>query len=406
MPESYILGIESSCDETAAAVVGDGEHVLSNVVSSQIATHQPYGGVVPELASREHLRAIVPVVRQALAEAGKSYESIDAIAVTQGPGLAGALLVGTSIANALAFALGIPALGIHHLEGHLLSPLLASNPPRFPFVALLVSGGHTQLMRVAGVGEYELLGETVDDAAGEAFDKTANLLGLGYPGGPALAQLAGAGRAGKYKLPRPMLEQMHRTGNLDFSFSGLKTAVMLLVRERLAQQSAVGANLRPETSPHAGLADLASSGHPDATDKADIAASFQEAIVDVLAAKSLYALEQTGLNQLVVAGGVGANRRLRERLDRDAAEHGYSVFYPQFEFCTDNGAMIALAGALRLGAELRDDASGALRPGTGIDADPPHAPRVSLTGPKTQDAAERDYAFSVKPRWDLATIVS
>jgi N6-L-threonylcarbamoyladenine synthase len=401
-----ILGIETSCDETGVALYHGERGLLAHALHTQMAMHEEYGGVVPELASRDHIRRVLPLVREVMRQAGAGLADIDAVAYTQGPGLAGALLVGTSIANALAFALGIPALGIHHLEGHLLSPLLASNPPRFPFVALLVSGGHTQLMRVAGVGEYELLGETVDDAAGEAFDKTANLLGLGYPGGPALAQLAGAGRAGKYKLPRPMLEQMHRTGNLDFSFSGLKTAVMLLVRERLAQQSAVGANLRPETSPHAGLADLASSGHPDATDKADIAASFQEAIVDVLAAKSLYALEQTGLNQLVVAGGVGPNRRLRERLDRDAAEHGYSVFYPQFEFCTDNGAMIALAGALRLGAELRDDASGALRPGTGIDADPPHAPRVSLTGPKTQDAAERDYAFSVKPRWDLATFVS
>jgi tRNA N6-adenosine threonylcarbamoyltransferase len=429
-----ILGIETSCDETGVALYHGERGLLAHALHTQMAMHEEYGGVVPELASRDHIRRVLPLVREVMRQAGAGLADIDAVAYTQGPGLAGALLVGTSIANALAFALGIPALGIHHLEGHLLSPLLASNPPRFPFVALLVSGGHTQLMRVAGVGEYELLGETVDDAAGEAFDKTANLLGLGYPGGPALAQLADAGRAGKYKLPRPMLEQMHKTGNLDFSFSGLKTAVMLLVRERLAPQSAVGANLRPERSPHAGLANHATGAHLNATDKADIAASFQEAIVDVLVAKSLYALEQTGLKQLVVAGGVGANRRLRVRLDRDAAGHGYAVFYPQFEFCTDNGAMIALAGALRLGAGLRDDGtgalrlgaelrddgsgalhsstgarnnpSGALRLGAGVDADPPHAPRVSRTGSKTQDAAERAYAFSVKPRWDLATIVS
>ncbi|MEK7360991.1 MAG: tRNA (adenosine(37)-N6)-threonylcarbamoyltransferase complex transferase subunit TsaD, partial [Pseudomonadota bacterium] len=318
------LGIETSCDETGIALYDSERGLLAHALHSQIAMHEEYGGVVPELASRDHIRRVLPLIRRVMQEAGAAMDDIDAVAYTQGPGLAGALLVGTSVANALAFTLGIPALGIHHLEGHLLSPLLASNPPTFPFVALLVSGGHTQLMRVAAVGEYELLGETLDDASGEAFDKTAHLLGLGYPGGPALAQLAAEGRAGRYKLPRPMLEQMHKIGNLDFSFSGLKTAVLLLVRKE----------------------------KPDAAGRADVAASFQEAIVDVLVAKSLYALEQTGLNQLVVAGGVGANRRLRERLDHAAAEQGYAVFYPEFEFCTDNGAMIALAGALRLGAGL------------------------------------------------------
>jgi N6-L-threonylcarbamoyladenine synthase len=358
-----ILGIETSCDETGIALYHSGRGLLAHALHTQMAMHEEYGGVVPELASRDHIRRVLPLIREVMHQAGAGLADIDAVAYTQGPGLAGALLVGTSIANALAFALGIPALGIHHLEGHLLSPLLASNPPRFPFVALLVSGGHTQLMRVAAVGEYELLGETVDDAAGEAFDKTAHLLGLGYPGGPALAQLAGEGRAGKYKLPRPMLEQMHKTGNLDFSFSGLKTAVQLLVRQQV----------------------------PDAAGRADVAAAFQEAIVDVLVAKSLYALEQTGLDQLVVAGGVGANRRLRERLDREAAEQGCSVFYPEFEFCTDNGAMIALAGALRMGA--------------GIGANPAEALRVQGSGFGTRDSAARTYAFTVKPRWDLSTSV-
>ena len=349
-----ILGIETSCDETGVALYDTERGLLAHALHTQMAMHEEYGGVVPELASRDHIRRVLPLVREVMQRAGSHMQDIGAVAYTQGPGLAGALLVGTSIANALAFTLGVPALGIHHLEGHLLSPLLASNPPRFPFVALLVSGGHTQLMRVAAMGEYELLGETLDDAAGEAFDKTAQLLGLGYPGGPALAQLAGEGRADKYKLPRPMLGEMHKTGNLDFSFSGLKTAVLLLVRQRqkLDQREPDQQLSKPV--------------------KADIAAAFQEAIVDVLAAKSLRALEQTGLNQLVVAGGVGANRRLRERLDREASARGYSVFYPEFEFCTDNGAMIALAGALRLGAGL-------------------------------PDKAEAAYAFGVKPRWDLST---
>ena len=363
-----ILGIETSCDETGIALYHTERGLLAHALHTQMAMHEEYGGVVPELASRDHIRRVLPLIREVMYRAGALMQELDAVAYTQGPGLAGALLVGTSIANALAFTLGIPALGIHHLEGHLLSPLLASHPPRFPFLALLVSGGHTQLMRVAAVGTYELLGETLDDAAGEAFDKTAQLLGLGYPGGPALAQLAAEGRADKYKLPRPMLEQMHKTGNLDFSFSGLKTAVLLLARQRLA----------PERQ--------AQVRQPGANLRADIAAAFQEAIVDVLVAKSLHALEQTGLGQLVVAGGVGANRRLRERLDREAQERGYAVFYPEFEFCTDNGAMIALAGALRLGAELRNEASGALRLKAGLS-----------------NAGNRDYAFSVRPRWDLST---
>jgi N6-L-threonylcarbamoyladenine synthase len=391
------LGLETSCDETGIALYHSERGLLAHALHTQMAMHEEYGGVVPELASRDHIRRVLPLIRQVMHQAGHRLADIDAVAYTQGPGLAGALLVGASVANALAFALGIPALGIHHLEGHLLSPLLASNPPGFPFIALLVSGGHTQLMRVAAVGEYELLGETVDDAAGEAFDKTAHLLGLGYPGGPALAQLAGKGRADKYKLPRPMLEQMHRTGNLDFSFSGLKTAVMMLVRQKRAAED-----------------------QPDEATRADIAASFQEAIVDVLTAKSFHALERTGLDQLVVAGGVGANLRLRRRLDREAAALGCTVIYPEFEFCTDNGAMIALAGALRLGAGLRSIPFGTLRPGAGIGASPAQKPgtgghpvgtrlhpeRSPVGGLANVAAAVPTYSFTVKPRWDLATMVS
>jgi N6-L-threonylcarbamoyladenine synthase len=285
--------------------------------------------VVPELASRDHIRRLPVLVTQTLAQAACELSSLDTVAYTAGPGLAGALLVGASFAESLGFALGIPVLPIHHLEGHLLSPLLAHSPPEFPFVALLVSGGHTQLMRVSGVGEYELLGESLDDAAGEAFDKTAKLIGLGYPGGPQLARLAERGRPGRFRLPRPML----RSGDLDFSFSGLKTAVLNVV------------------SAPAWCAD----------DAADLAADFQEAVVDVLCAKSLAALAQSGLSQLVVAGGVGANRRLRERLDGAARRSGWSVFYPEPELCTDNGAMIAFAGALRLAAGQVGSAEAAVR---------------------------------------------
>ncbi|MEW6313902.1 MAG: tRNA (adenosine(37)-N6)-threonylcarbamoyltransferase complex transferase subunit TsaD [Pseudomonadota bacterium] len=314
-----VLGIETSCDETGVALYHSAHGLLGHRLYSQVAMHAEYGGVVPELASRDHIRRVLPLTRQLLSACGCTLADLDAVAYTQGPGLAGALLVGAGIANALAYALKIPALPIHHLEGHLLSPLLADPAPAFPFVALLVSGGHTQLMRVAGVGDYELLGETVDDAAGEAFDKTAKLLGLDYPGGPALARLAEHGHAKRYKLPRPMLG----SGDLNFSFSGLKTAVLTALKEN-------------------------KNGTPDKAARADLAAATQQAIVDVLAAKSLAALEQTGLGQLVVAGGVGANTMLRHRLSEAAQKNGCRVYYPPLEFCTDNGAMIAFAGALRL----------------------------------------------------------
>lgn len=324
-----ILGVESSCDETGLAVYDAEAGLLAHAIHSQIAMHADYGGVVPELASRDHIRRVIPLTRGVMQQAGLTLGDLDAIAYTQGPGLAGALLVGASFANALAAALQIPAIGIHHLEGHLLSPLLANPRPEFPFVALLVSGGHTQLMRVDGVGRYALLGETVDDAAGEAFDKTAQLLGLGYPGGPALSKLADGGDAYRFKLPRPMLH----SGDLEFSFSGLKTAVLTLSRKE-------GESAR-----------------------ADIAAAFQVAVVDVLAAKCMAALKQTGLRQLVVAGGVGANRALRERLNAEAAQRRFAVFYPPLELCTDNGAMIAFAGALRLQAgQLAADGRFGVRP--------------------------------------------
>jgi N6-L-threonylcarbamoyladenine synthase len=311
-----ILGVESSCDETGLAVYDTEAGLLAHAIHSQIAMHAEYGGVVPELASRDHIRRVIPLTRGVLQQAGLVLGDLDAIAYTQGPGLAGALLVGASFANALAAALNIPSIGVHHLEGHLLSPLLATPRPEFPFIALLVSGGHTQLMRVDGVGRYELLGETVDDAAGEAFDKTAQLLGLGYPGGPALSKLADGGQAYRFRLPRPMLN----SGDLDFSFSGLKTAVLTLCRKEGVEA------------------------------RADIAAAFQVAVVEVLAAKCIAALKQTGLRRLVVAGGVGANRALRERLDAEAVQNRFAVFYPPLELCTDNGAMIAFAGALRLSA--------------------------------------------------------
>ncbi len=311
-----VLGIESSCDETGLALYDSKRGLLAHAVHSQVDLHEAYGGVVPELASRDHIRRVVPLLRRVVAEAGIDLDGISAIAYTSGPGLAGALLVGAGFAESLAQALEVPALPVHHLEGHLLSPLLSVDPPRFPFVALLVSGGHTQLMRVGGVGQYELLGETLDDAAGEAFDKTAKLLGLGYPGGPQLARLAEKGQLGRYALPRPMLH----SGDLSFSFSGLKTAVLTLVRNRPL----------------------------DDQGKADLCTEFQAAIVEVLAAKSLAALKATGLKQLVVAGGVGANRALRSTLDAGTQAAGARVFYPEMELCTDNGAMIAFAGALRI----------------------------------------------------------
>ncbi len=326
-----VLGIESSCDETGVALVqadmagpGVAAHelkpprLLADALYSQVAMHADYGGVVPELASRDHVRRVLPLARQVLAQAHCSVQDLDVIAYTRGPGLAGALLVGAGVAVALAAALGKPAVGIHHLEGHLLSPFLAEHPPQFPFVALLVSGGHTQLMDVQGVGRYTLLGETIDDAAGEAFDKSAKLMGLGYPGGPALARLAERGNDKAFALPRPLLH----SGDLDFSFAGLKTAVMTQHRK-----------LGPA---------------PTEQVLADLAASTQAAIVDVLAAKTLAALKTTGAHRLVVGGGVGANHQLRQKLDAGAAKLQVQVHYPPLHLCTDNGAMIALAAALRL----------------------------------------------------------
>ncbi len=331
-----VLGIESSCDETGVALYEMGSDgtgtLLGHALHSQIAMHREYGGVVPELASRDHIRRTVPLLRQALSDCGRTLEQVDAIAYTQGPGLAGALLVGAAFAEGLATALGKPTVPLHHLEGHLLSPLLSASPPRFPFVALLVSGGHTQIMRVSGVGQYELLGETLDDAAGEAFDKTAKLLGLGYPGGPALARLAEGGKPGAVVFPRPMLH----SGDLDFSFSGLKTAVLTYVRGKELDEQA----------------------------RADVCRGIQDAIVDVLVTKALAAVKKTGMQQLVVAGGVGANRELRQRLNAKAVKARIQVYYPELEFCTDNGAMIALAGALRLAAGAQAKAAGpiAIRP--------------------------------------------
>jgi N6-L-threonylcarbamoyladenine synthase len=339
-----VLGIETSCDETGIALYESRDkRLLAHALHSQVAMHEAYGGVVPELASRDHLQRVLPLLEEVMREAQREKAALDVIAYTRGPGLAGALLVGTGIAFGLAFALGRPLIGIHHLEGHLLSPLLSEDPPPFPFVALLVSGGHTQLMHVAGVGHYALLGETLDDAAGEAFDKTAKLLGLGYPGGPALAQLAESGQPSGLALPRPMLH----SGNLDFSFSGLKTAVLTQVR-----------NADPKI-----LSDQV---------RANIAAAFQEAIVEVLVAKSFAALQQTGLKRLVVAGGVGANRRLRQALIERGRTRGVRTYFPELQWCTDNGAMIALAGALRIEA--------------GIERPEP------ATG------------FSIQPRWDLAAV--
>ena len=329
-----ILGIESSCDETGVALYDAAEsRLLAHALHSQILMHQDYGGVVPELASRDHIRRTVPLLRKVLQESGRSLNELAAIAYTQGPGLAGALLDGASFAEGLAAALGIPVLPVHHLEGHLLSPLLSSRPPTFPFVALLVSGGHSQLMRVSGVGQYELLGETLDDAAGEAFDKTAKLLGLPYPGGAALSEMATQGRPEAVKLPRPMLH----SGDFDFSFSGLKTAVLSRVRE---------------------------IGEPDAQQRADIAHGFQQAIVEVLVRKALRAVRDSGLRRLVVAGGVGANRELRRQLDAGAAKAKIEVFYPELEFCTDNGAMIALVGGLRYraGQSLKPAGAFAVKP--------------------------------------------
>jgi N6-L-threonylcarbamoyladenine synthase len=318
-----VLGIETSCDETAVAVYATDRGLLSHLIYSQVPTHAPYGGVVPELASRDHIRKLLPMVTAALERAGVRGEELDGVAYTAGPGLIGALLVGATLGAGLAASWRVPAIPIHHMEAHLLAPLLEADPPEFPFVALLVSGGHTMLVAVEGIGVYRILGETLDDAAGEAFDKTAKMLGLPYPGGPALARLADAGRDDRFAFPRPML---NRAG-LDFSFSGLKTAVVLEARR------------------------LAAAGPLAESDRADLARSFQEAVVDTLVAKCVRALELTGETRLVVAGGVGANRRLRERLREELTARGGRSYYPRSEFCTDNGAMVALAGNLRLPRE-------------------------------------------------------
>ena len=315
-----VLGIETSCDETAVAVYDGSRGLLSHRLHSQVGLHRAYGGVVPELASRDHVRRLLPLVREALTEARSDRDSIDAVAYTAGPGLIGALLVGAGFAAGLSLAWGRPALPIHHLEGHLLAPLLEQNAPDFPFLALLVSGGHTQLVDVAGLGAYRILGETLDDAAGEAFDKTAKLLGLPYPGGAALAALAEESRSDRFVFPRPMLD---RPG-LDFSFSGLKTAALVALRGRVL----------------------------DSGERAAIARGFQEAVVETLAEKCRRALLETGHRRLIIAGGVGANRRLRERLAAVVQSLGAQLYFPRTEFCTDNGAMIALAGCLRLAAGM------------------------------------------------------
>ena len=351
---TLVLGFESSCDETGVALVRTRERgvpeLLSHALYSQIAMHQAFGGVVPELASRDHIRRAIPLAQEVLTAAGKTLAEVDVVAYTRGPGLAGALLVGAGVACALGAALAKPVLGVHHLEGHLLSPFLSADPPEFPFVALLVSGGHTQLMRVDGVGRYEILGETIDDAAGEAFDKSAKLMGLPYPGGPHLAKLALEGNPKAYALPRPL---MH-SGNLDFSFAGLKTAVLVQSQRMVA----AGGVARFEDLPR--------------ETQADLAASTQAAIVEVLLKKSLTALKETGLNRLVVAGGVGANRDLRAQLDAACAKRGVRVHYPELHLCTDNGAMIAMAAAMRLQSGIQQ--------------------------------ASTTYAFDVKPRWPLNLI--
>ena len=349
-----VLGIESSCDETGVALYNTAPWesgqpaslgILGQGLHSQIAMHRDYGGVVPELASRDHIRRLLPLLDQSLTESGLKLGDIEAIAYTQGPGLAGALLVGSAFAKSLAQGLKIPTIGVHHLEGHLLSPLLGSSAPQLPFVALLVSGGHTQLMLVKEIGQYQLLGETVDDAAGEAFDKTAKLLGLDYPGGAALSALAEKGQTGRFDLPRPMLH----SGDFDFSFSGLKTAVLNQVKQFEAK--------------HITNTEEVAQFH------ADLARGFVEALVAVLLRKSEKAIEKTGCQDLVLAGGVAANKQLRNALNASALKHGFSVHYPPMALCTDNGVMIAFAGALRMLQE--------------------------------NNAATRSGSFDVKPRWDL-----
>jgi N6-L-threonylcarbamoyladenine synthase len=356
-----VLGIETSCDETGVALYSTRDGLRAQALHSQAAMHEQYGGVVPELASRDHVQRLVPLIEMVMAEAGCTLADVDAIGYTKGPGLAGALLVGAAVATAIAYALAKPVIGVHHMEGHLLSPLLSSRPPAFPFVALLVSGGHTQLLRAAGVGQYELLGESVDDAAGEAFDKSAKLLGLGYPGGPALSALAAGANPGSpgtrsFSLPRPKL----RSDDLDFSFSGLKTAVLTHVKRGVSDDQ-----------------------------KASLAHEVEQAITDVLVGKSVRALEQTGLHRLVVSGGVSANRVLRQKLAQATIagaageRRALEVYFPELALCTDNGAMIAFAAALRLQAE-----AGAANAGA-ADA---------------SAAAKRPTSFDVRPRWPLSEL--
>ena len=351
-----VLGIETSCDETGVALYNTNPWeerkpaflgILGQGLHSQIAMHRDYGGVVPELASRDHIRRVLPLLEQSLTQSGLKLTDIDAVAFTQGPGLAGALLVGSAFAKALAQGLQVPSIGIHHLEGHLLSPLLGETAPQFPFIALLVSGGHTQLMKVSGIGQYELLGETLDDAAGEAFDKTAKLLGLDYPGGAAISKLAERGRIGIFDLPKPMLH----SGDLDFSFSGLKTAVLNQVKKFNAKKIVDPTEV--------------------AQFHADLARSFVDSIVAVLVSKAAKALKETGCKHLVLAGGVGANVQLRTALNEMSKKNGFAAHYPPLELCTDNGVMIAFAGALRMLTQNND--------------------------------STRSGAFDIKPRWDLAS---
>ena len=325
-----VLGIETSCDETGIAIYDDEKGLLANQLYSQVKLHVDYGGVVPELASRDHVRKTVPLIQAALKEAGLSSTDIDAVAYTAGPGLVGALLVGATVGRSLAFAWDVPAIPVHHMEGHLLAPMLEDNPPAFPFVALLVSGGHTQLISVTGIGKYELLGESIDDAAGEAFDKTAKLLGLDYPGGPMLSKMASQGTEGRFVFPRPMTD---RPG-LDFSFSGLKTFAANTIRNNDDSEQT----------------------------RADIARAFEDAVVDTLMIKCKRALEKTGFKRLVMAGGVSANRTLRAKLAQMMQKRGGEVFYARPEFCTDNGAMIAYAGMVRLNAGATADLSVSVRP--------------------------------------------
>jgi N6-L-threonylcarbamoyladenine synthase len=355
-----VLGIETSCDETGVALYNTAPWeagkpaflgILGQALHSQIAMHRDYGGVVPELASRDHIRRVLPLLDQCLAQSGLKLTDINAVAFTQGPGLAGALLVGSAFAKGLAQSLNLPSIGVHHLEGHLLSPILGESAPQFPFIALLVSGGHTQLMKVSGIGQYELLGETLDDAAGEAFDKTAKLLGLDYPGGAAISKLAEKGRPGVFDLPKPMLHSQ----DLDFSFSGLKTAVLNQAKKYTEKNNIKANEITSETAQF----------------HADLARSFVESIVAVLVSKSEKALKQTDCKDLVLAGGVGANLQLRSALNAMAKKNGFAVHYPPLELCTDNGVMIAFAGALRM-----------------------------LT---KNNGSTTSGAFDIKPRWDLAS---